>query len=73
MDNDSDEKAQVTPISSITESTLVAFAKLDVATYAKGPDAGEYVTGANGILPPFSGQPVQGFSAVLKIMMGLIW
>ncbi|WP_180046926.1 esterase-like activity of phytase family protein [Acinetobacter sp. YH12117] len=64
--NDSDEKAQVTLTPLINEPTLVAFAKLDVATYAEGPDSGAYVTGANGILPPFSGQPVQGFSAALK-------
>lgn len=64
--NDSDEKTQVTPTPLINEPTLVAFAKLDVATYAEGPDSGAYVTGANGILPPFSGQPVQGFSAALK-------
>ncbi len=30
------------------------------------PDSGAYVKGANGIYPPFKGQPVQGFSAALK-------
>jgi len=37
-----------------------------VATYAAGPDSGKAVSGANGIYPPFKGQPVQGFSAALK-------
>src|SRR5690606_36538706 len=41
-------------------------AKLDVETYAEGSDSGRDVRGANGIFPPFSGQPVQGFSAALK-------
>ncbi|QKU20223.1 esterase-like activity of phytase family protein [Acinetobacter lwoffii] len=63
--NDSDDKV-VQPIENISEPTLVSFAKLDVETYAEGPDSGKDVRGANGIFPPFSGQPVQGFSAALK-------
>ena len=54
------------PIDSVTEPTLVSFAKLDVETYAEGPDSGRDVRGANDIFPPFSGQPAQGFSAALK-------
>lgn len=50
----------------VSVPTLVAFAKLDVETYAAGPDSGKDVKGANGILPPFRGQPIQGFSAALK-------
>lgn len=50
----------------VTAPTLVSFAKLDVETYAAGPNSGAFVTGANGIFPPFKGQPVQGFSAALK-------
>ncbi|OTG91743.1 esterase-like activity of phytase family protein [Acinetobacter sp. ANC 3832] len=50
----------------VTAPTLVSFAKLDVETYAAGPSSGAFVTGANGIFPPFKGQPVQGFSAALK-------
>lgn len=50
----------------VTVPTLVSFAKLDVETYAAGPNSGAFVTGANGIFPPFKGQPVQGFSAALK-------
>ena len=63
--NDSDDK-NIHNQTSVTEPTLISFAKLDVATYASGPDSGAYVKGANGIYPPFRGQPVQGFSAALK-------
>ncbi|AYO52907.1 esterase-like activity of phytase family protein [Acinetobacter wuhouensis] len=52
--------------SSVTVPTLVSFAKLDVETYAAGPNSGAAVKGANGIFPPFKGQPVQGFSGALK-------
>ena len=52
--------------SSVTVPTLVSFAKLDVETYAVGPNSGAFVQGANNILPPFKGQPVQGFSGALK-------
>lgn len=50
----------------VTVPTLVSFAKLDVETYAAGPNSGAFIKGANGIFPPFKGQPVQGFSAALK-------
>ena len=63
--NDSDDK-NIHSQTSVTEPTLISFAKLDVATYASGPDSGAYVKGANGIYPPFRGQPAQGFSAALK-------
>lgn len=52
--------------STITVPTLVSFARLDVETYASGPNSGSFVKGANGIFPPFKGQPVQGFSGALK-------
>lgn len=63
--NDSNED-KVEGIKPISEPTLVSFAKLDVKTYAEGPDSGRDVKGANGIYPIFKGQPVQGFSAALK-------
>lgn len=50
----------------ITEPTLISFARLPVETYAEGPNSGKDVKGANGIYPMFPGQPVQGFSAALK-------
>ncbi|WP_096910942.1 esterase-like activity of phytase family protein [Acinetobacter colistiniresistens] len=64
--DDNNNQDQNTSTDPVTEPTLVAFAKLPVATYAAGPDSGLAVSGANGIYPPFKGQPVQGFSAALK-------
>lgn len=64
--NDDNHQDQTTSTDKVTEPTLIAFAKLPVATYAAGPDSGKAVSGANGIYPPFKGQPVQGFSAALK-------
>ncbi|MEN4984195.1 esterase-like activity of phytase family protein [Acinetobacter modestus] len=64
--NDDNHQDQTTSTDKVTEPTLIAFAKLPVATYATGPDSGKAVSGANGIYPPFKGQPVQGFSAALK-------
>lgn len=52
--------------SNVKVPTLVSFAQLDVETYAVGPNSGAAVKGANGIFPPFRGQPVQGFSGALK-------
>lgn len=64
--NDEYDASQPSLNDSISQPTLVAFAKLPVDTYANGPDSGKAVKGANGIYPPFKGQPVQGFSAALK-------
>lgn len=64
--NDEHDASQPRLNDSISQPTLVAFAKLPVDTYASGPDSGKAVKGANGIYPPFKGQPVQGFSAALK-------
>ena len=64
--NDDNHQDQMTSTDKVTEPTLIAFAKLPVETYAAGPDSGKAVSGANGIYPPFKGQPVQGFSAALK-------
>ncbi|MBU3845622.1 MAG: esterase-like activity of phytase family protein [Candidatus Acinetobacter avistercoris] len=64
--DDSDDVGVVSPSPAVSVPTLISFAKLNVATYADGPESGLAVKGANGILPPFPGQPVQGFSAALK-------
>ena len=61
-----DNEDDFSPESSVTVPTLVSFAKLDIETYAAGPNSGAAVKGANGIFPPFKGQPVQGFSGALK-------
>jgi glycerophosphoryl diester phosphodiesterase len=45
--------------------TLKGFASLAADTFAPGPQSGKFITAAtNGRSLPFSGQPVQGFSAV---------
>lgn len=61
-----DDHDQFSSPETLTVSTLISFAKLPVSTYAEGPDSGAAVSGANGIYPPFKGQPVQGFSAAVK-------
>ena len=47
------------------QPTLTGFASLPADTFAEGPSSGHYISAANGRTPPFAGQPVQGFSAVL--------
>lgn len=62
--DDDDNNSSVEP--KVSVPTLTAFAKLDVATFATGPDSGAFIQEANGFKPLFKGQPVQGFSAALK-------
>ena len=54
---------------------LVGRAVLPAETYADGPPAGAALGTApvNGVTPPFPGQPVQGFSAVLDAGGGEYW
>lgn len=56
-------------------ATLEGRAVLPATTFAKGPDSGSLLGTApiNGITPPFRGQPVQGFSAVLDNHDGTFW
>jgi hypothetical protein len=55
--------------------TLEGRAVLPAETYAPGPVSGTLLGTApiNGITPPFPGQPVQGFSAVLDAGRGDYW
>ena len=48
-----------------TAQTLEGFAKLSADTFAPGPTSGNLIAPANGRVPPFDGQPVQGISSVL--------
>ena len=51
--------------------TLEGFASLPATTFAAGPTSGQFITPANGILPPFlDQQPVQGVSSVLRASNG---
>ncbi len=52
------------------EVDLAAWAALPADTIAEGPVSGNYIGEANGRIPPFDGQPVQGFSAVLDNLDG---
>jgi hypothetical protein len=44
---------------------VVARAILPSHAYQPGPPSGAFITGDNGVIPPFPGQPIPGFSAVL--------
>src|SRR5215813_15608060 len=47
--------------------TLEAIAILPADTFEHGPTSGQFITPANGRIPPFvNKQPVQGISAVLQ-------
>ena len=52
--------------SSASASTLTGWAMLPADTFAPGPTTGQFTTPANGRVPPYAGQSVQGFSAVLN-------
>ncbi len=54
---------------------LIGRAVLPAETYADGPPSGAALGTApvNGVTPPFGGQPVQGFSAVLDAGGGEYW
>ena len=47
--------------------TLRGFASLPADSFAPGPTSGQFITGANGVTPPFHDQqPIQGVSSVLR-------
>jgi hypothetical protein len=48
-----------------TEPTLLGRAILASDAYQPGPISGTFITPNNGVVPPFPGQPIPGFSAVL--------
>src|SRR5262249_17191894 len=52
---------------SVDRPTLVSRAVLPADSFVPGPTSGQFITGANGRTPPFAnGQPLQGFSAILR-------
>src|SRR5262249_9221189 len=51
---------------SVDRPTLVGRAVLPADSFAAGPTSGQFITPANGRTPPFNGQPLQGFSAILR-------
>jgi hypothetical protein len=48
------------------EPTLVGLAMLPADHFVTGPASGQLIDPANGRTPPFDGQPVQGFSALIE-------
>lgn len=55
------------------EPTLLARAILPANAYQPGPPSGAFITADNGVTPPFPGQPIPGFSAVLDAKDGTFW
>jgi hypothetical protein len=53
--------------------TLVGRAILASDAYQPGPQSGAFIMGDNGVTPPFPGQPIPGFSAVLDAGHGELW
>lgn len=53
--------------------TLLSRAILPSDAYQEGPPSGAAVAPNNGVTPPFPGQPIPGFSAVLKISGSTFW
>jgi glycerophosphoryl diester phosphodiesterase len=53
--------------------TLLARAILPANAYQPGPPSGALVSPANGVVGPFPGQPIPGFSAVLDAGRGEFW
>jgi hypothetical protein len=53
--------------------TLLGRAILPSDAYQPGPPSGAFITGDNGVTPPFPGQPIPGFSAVLDAGHGAFW
>ena len=65
--------AAVAPADDTGEPTLLGRAILSATAYQPGPPSGNFITGDNGIVPPFPGQPIPGFSAVLDAGHGELW
>jgi hypothetical protein len=59
--------------SDASEPTLLARAILPSDAYQPGPPSGAAVAPNNGVTPPFPGQPIPGFSAVLDAGHGEFW
>jgi glycerophosphoryl diester phosphodiesterase len=55
------------------EPTLLGRAILAADVYQPGPPSGAFIAPDNGVTPPFPGQPIPGFSAVLNAGRGTFW
>jgi hypothetical protein len=55
------------------EPTLLGRAILASDAFQPGPPSGAFISPDNGVTPPFPGQPIPGFSAVLDAGRGEFW
>src|ERR687895_611736 len=55
------------------EPTLLGRAILPADAYQPGPPSGAFISPDNGVTPPFPGQPIPGFSAILDAGHGTFW
>src|SRR5918995_4676820 len=55
------------------EPTLLGRAILPADEYQPGPPSGAFIQPDNGVTPPFPGQPIPGFSAVVAAGHGELW
>jgi hypothetical protein len=65
--------AAFAPAADGRESTLLGRAILPADAYQPGPPSGAFISPDNGVTPPFPGQPIPGFSAVLDAGHGELW
>jgi hypothetical protein len=65
--------ARTTRSAAASAPTLLARAILPATAYQPGPPSGAFITADNGVTPPFPGQPIPGFSAVLDAGGGTFW
>ena len=56
-----------------SEPTLLGRAILPADEYQPGPPSGAFIAADNGVTPPFPGQPIPGFSAILEAGHGEFW
>lgn len=55
------------------QARLLGRAILAADAYQPGPPSGAFVASENGVAPPFPGQPIPGFSAILDAGHGEFW
>jgi hypothetical protein len=65
--------AALAPAGHDREPTLLGRAILPADAYQPGPPSGAFISPDNGAAPPFPGQPIPGFSAVLDAGGGTFW
>lgn len=54
------------PLTERPKHALVGWAALPHGARSEGPSSGHFIRGENGVVPPFQGQPVPGWSGLLE-------